>query len=158
MNVNIICIGKLKEKYWQDAADEYRKRLGGYCSLRITELKEVRLPANAGAADEKNVIRKEGENILSKIAKDDLVIVLTPEGEAPDSPGLAKTLGKALSSGKNVALVIGGSLGLSDEVKKRADRLVSFSNLTFPHQLFRVMLLEQLYRSFKILTGETYHK
>ena len=158
MNINIICVGKLKEKYWQDAAAEYQKRLGGYCNLKITELKEVRLPANAGEADERNVVRKEGESILAKIAKDDFVVVLTPEGGIPDSPGLSKLIDRTLSSGRTLDFIIGGSLGLSDEVKNRADRCVSFSRLTFPHQLFRVVLLEQIYRSFKIMAGETYHK
>ncbi|MBR0373923.1 MAG: 23S rRNA (pseudouridine(1915)-N(3))-methyltransferase RlmH [Mogibacterium sp.] len=168
MNINIICIGKLKEKYWQDAAAEYLKRLGGYCNVRVVELKEAKLPANAGARDEEIVMEKEGEAILAKVAREDYVIAMAVEGRQLDSIAFARTLsgiftgtapgGAGKGSYQTVDFVIGGSLGLSPAVKRRADRLLSFSPMTFPHQLARVMLLEQIYRAFKINAGETYHK
>lgn len=159
MKINIICIGKLKEKYWTAAAAEYLKRIGGFCSIKVTELKESRLPANASHADEQGVIEKEGESILAKIADRDYVIAMEVEGKMLDSVELSRKLTDIFASGSStIDFVIGGSLGLSDAVKKRADYGLSFSRMTFPHQLARVMLLEQIYRSFKIANGETYHK
>ena len=167
MNINIICIGKLKEKYWQDAAAEYVKRLGGYCSVRIVELKEAKLPANAGPRDEEIVMEKEGEAILAKVSREDYVVAMAVEGRHLDSVAFSKALqgifsgsfsGASAGGHQTVDFLIGGSLGLSPAVKKRADMLLSFSKMTFPHQLARVMLLEQIYRAFKISAGETYHK
>lgn len=159
MNINIICVGKLKEKYWQDAAAEYMKRIGKYCNIRIIELKETRIPANASEADERKVIDSEGSLILSKVGRDDYVIAMDVEGRQLDSPALSEKLVKAFDAGKQtVDFVIGGSLGLSDRVKVAADFRLSFSEMTFPHQLARVMLLEQIYRAFKISNNETYHK
>ena len=178
MNINIICIGKLKEKYWQDAAAEYCKRLSGYCNARVVELKEARLPANASARDEELVMEKEGEAILAKVNRDDYVIAMAIEGRQLDSVAFSRTLqgifagtfagfkqppgilAKPAAAGgcQTVDFLIGGSLGLSPAVKQRADMLLSFSPMTFPHQLARVMLLEQVYRAFKINAGETYHK
>ena len=164
MNINVICIGKLKEKYWQDAAAEYIKRLGAFCNVKIVELKEARLPQNASASDEARVIREEGEAILGKLDKADYVVALAIEGKSIDSPELSRLIGEIFGGEKDgrsyrtVDFIIGGSLGLSDEVKKRANYLLSFSRMTFPHQLARVLLLEQIYRAFKISAGETYHK
>lgn len=159
MNINIICIGKLKEKYWRDASDEYVKRIGGYASIRITELKEARLPKNASSADEQQVIAKEGDSILAKIADSDYVIAMEVEGRMLDSVRLSEHLRKTFDSGRTtVDFVIGGSLGLSGDVKRRADVGLSFSPMTFPYQMARIMLLEQVYRSFKIMNHETYHK
>lgn len=159
MNIRILCIGKLKEKYWTEAVREYAKRIGGFAKLEIVELKEAKLPKNASPADEAAVMRKEGESILAQIKDGDYVVALEVEGEMLDSVALSKHMAKVFGSGRSTMdFVIGGSLGLSPEVKKRADLGLSFSRMTFPHQLARVMLLEQVYRAFKIQAGETYHK
>ena len=159
MNIRIIAIGKLKEKYWQDAVKEYSKRLGAYCSLEIIELKESMLRANASAADEEAVKKAEGEEILGRIRKNDYVITLEIKGKGLSSEQLADKIGGlGLEGRSDIAFVIGGSLGLSPEVSKRADFKLSFSAMTFPHQMMRVILLEQIYRSFKINRNETYHK
>ena len=158
MNINVICIGKLKEKYWTAAIEEYSKRLGGYCSLKIVELKESRLPKNAGAGDELNVINKEGEEILSKIADGDYVVALEVEGKLLDSVELAHEVEAAAMRHSTIDFVIGGSLGLSTAVKRRANLGWSLGRITLPHQLARVVLLEQIYRAYKINSGETYHK
>lgn len=158
MNINVICIGKLKEKYWTAAIEEYSKRLGSYCSLKIVELKESRLPKNAGAGDELNVINKEGEEILSKIADGDYVVALEVEGKLLDSVELAHEVEAAAMRHSTIDFVIGGSLGLSTAVKRRANLGWSLGRITLPHQLARVVLLEQIYRAYKINSGETYHK
>ena len=159
MNIRIIAVGKLKEKYWRDAVSEYVKRLGAYCSIEITEVRESRLPANPSAADEAAVKVAEGEDILRYISKGDYVITLEIKGKKLSSEQLADKMESLALGGKsNVAFVIGGSLGLSSEVSRRADFKLSFSDMTFPHQMMRVILLEQIYRSFKINRNETYHK
>lgn len=159
MNITIIAIGKLKEKYWQDAVKEYSKRLGAYCKLNIVELKESPLPANPSKADEDAVKRAEGEEILSRINKSDYVITLEIKGKALDSLQLASKIEQLGIEGKSsIVFVIGGSLGLDKAVSDRADFKLSFSAMTFPHQMMRVILLEQVYRSFKIIRKETYHK
>ena len=159
MNINIVCIGKLKEKYWTDAIAEYSKRLGRYCSLTVTELKEDRLPDNASPAEELKVKENEGKNILKSLRSDDYVIALDVKGKQLSSEKLAEKIDSLAVTGKsNVAFIIGGSLGLSQEVLSRADFRLSFSPMTFPHQMMRVILLEQIYRSFKINRNETYHK
>ncbi|MDD5823362.1 MAG: 23S rRNA (pseudouridine(1915)-N(3))-methyltransferase RlmH [Firmicutes bacterium] len=159
MNINVICIGKLKEKYWTDACNEYLKRIGGYCKINVVELKEAKLPKNASAADEQAVIEKEGESILAKIGDNDFVFALEIEGKQLDSVEFSKKLSGVFAQGRStVDFVIGGSLGLSNAVKNRADYGLSFSKMTFPHQMARVILLEQVYRAFKIAGGETYHK
>lgn len=159
MNIRIIAIGKLKEKYWRDAADEYAKRLGAYCSLEIVEIKESPLRTNPSAADEEAVKTAEGEEILRHISKGEYVITLEIKGRGLTSEHLAdKMAGLALDGKSNIAFVIGGSLGLSQKVSQRADFKLSFSAMTFPHQMMRVILLEQIYRSFKINRNETYHK
>ena len=159
MNISIVCIGKLKEKYWTEAAGEYSKRLSKYCSLQIEELKETRLPENASAADEEAVKVSEGEEILRHIKKDAFVITLEIKGKALSSEGLAEKMEQLALDGKSsVAFVIGGSLGLSDAVSRRANFKLSFSAMTFPHQMMRVILLEQIYRAYKINKGEKYHK
>lgn len=159
MNIQIICVGKLKEKYWQDACAEYMKRLGRYCNIEIVELKESRLPENASPADEENVKKEEGASILKAIKDGTYVITLEILGKMLDSPQLAEKMDELALDGKsNIAFVIGGSLGLSAEVSKRSDYKLSFSKMTFPHQMMRVILLEQIYRSFKINRHETYHK
>ena len=159
MNITVIAIGKLKEKYWTDAVKEYSKRLGSYCSLNIIELKESPLRANPSAADELAVKVAEGTDILSKIKPSDFVITLEIKGKGLSSEQLADKIEDLAINGKSsIVFVIGGSLGLSPEVSKRSDFKLSFSAMTFPHQMMRVILLEQIYRSFKIIRNEAYHK
>ncbi len=159
MNIQIICIGKLKEKYWTDAIKEYSKRLSRFCTLEIVELKESLLPANASPADEEKVKFEEGKEILKAIKDGTYVITLEIKGKSLSSEELAQKIDELGIMGRsNVAFVIGGSLGLSPEVSKRSDLKLSFSRMTFPHQMMRVILLEQIYRSFKINRHEAYHK
>lgn len=159
MNISIICIGKLKERYWSDAVAEYAKRLSSYCTLNVIELKESRLPDKSGPAEEQAVKEAEGQEILRKIKDNMYVITLEVKGKALSSEALAEKLDDLAGKGRsNIAFVIGGSLGLSPAVSQRADMKLSFSQMTFPHQMMRVILLEQIYRSFKINRNETYHK
>ena len=159
MNITVICIGKLKEKYWTAAIDEYSKRLKSYCSLDIIELKEARLPDKAGPAEELAVKEAEGEEILKKIKDNQYVITLEVKGKMLSSEKLAEKIDTlAIDGQSNVVFVIGGSLGLSAAVSKRANFKLSFSEMTFPHQMMRVILLEQIYRAFKINRNEAYHK
>ena len=159
MNVTILAVGKLKEKYWRDAVAEYSKRLKSYCSLQITEIKESPLRANPSAADEEAVKIAEGADILSRIRSSDYVITLEIKGKILSSEALAQKIEALAIDGKSsIVFVIGGSLGLSEEVSSRADFKLSFSAMTFPHQMMRVILLEQIYRSFKINRHEAYHK
>lgn len=159
MNINIICIGKLKEKYWREACAEYAKRLGAFCNLTVVELREARLPKHASEAEARVVTDKEGEEIIGNIGERDYVIALDIEGKALGSAALSNHLGRLACRGSStVDFIIGGSLGLSDQVKRRADLRLSFSAMTFPHQMMRVILLEQIYRSFMISAGAAYHK
>ena len=159
MKIQIICIGKLKEKYWTEAVAEYSKRLQRFCTLEIVEMKEARLPDKASAADEENVKLEEGRSILKQISDSTYVITLEVLGKAFSSEELAGKIEDLAGMGRSdIAFVIGGSLGLSAEVSRRADFKLSFSRMTFPHQMMRVILLEQIYRSFKINRNETYHK
>ncbi|WP_419024744.1 23S rRNA (pseudouridine(1915)-N(3))-methyltransferase RlmH [Emergencia sp.] len=159
MNISVICVGKLKERYWTDAVGEYSKRLKSYCNLEIVELKESRLPDKAGPAEEQAVKEAEGEEILKKIRSGVYVVTLEVKGRMLSSEKLAEKVEKLAVDGvSNLVFVIGGSLGLSEAVSRRADFKLSFSEMTFPHQMMRVILLEQLYRSFKIIRNETYHK
>lgn len=159
MNIQIICIGKLKEKYWTEAIKEYSKRLSRFASIDIVELKESLLPANASPADEEKVKLEEGREILKAIKDGTYVITLEIPGKQLSSEELAKKMDDLGIDGRsNIAFVIGGSLGLSKEVSQRADYKLSFSRMTFPHQMMRVILLEQIYRAFKINRNETYHK
>lgn len=159
MNITIICVGKLKEHYWTDAIKEYSKRLSKYCLLSIVETKEEKSPESLSQAEENLIKETEGKNILKHIKDDTVVISLEIKGKKMSSEALADKINTLGISGKsNLAFIIGGSLGLSKEVLQRADHLLSFSDMTFPHQLMRVILLEQIYRSFRIIRGEPYHK
>lgn len=158
LNIRVICVGKLKEKYWEAACSEYLKRLRGYSSPEVIEVREARLPANASPADEQNVINKEGSDILKKTDSGDFVIALDIRGREMGSEELASRIADISQRASRIDFIIGGSLGLSDEVKRRADLSLSFGRITLPHQLARVVLLEQIYRAFKINAGETYHK
>ena len=158
MNINIICIGKLKEKYWKDAIAEYSKRLGRFCNLKVIELNEAKLPKNASIADEQKVIEIEGQEILGKISESDYVISCEIAGKQLDSEQFARGIEAAASEHSTIDFIIGGSLGTSASVSRRANLTFSFGHITLPHQLARVVLLEQIYRAFKINNNETYHK
>ena len=159
MKITCITVGKIKETYYTDAVKEYSKRLSRYCKLEIIELPDEKTPDGASQAQETAIKNREGERILKAIREDAYVIALAIEGQAPDSVGLSQKLERLVIGGtSHVTFVIGGSLGLSSLVLKRADEKLSFSRMTFPHQLMRVILLEQLYRSFRIMKGEPYHK
>ena len=158
LNIRIICVGKFKEKYWEAASAEYMKRLGAYCSISVIEVKEEKLPSHASHADEENVIIKEGKSILDKVWSGDYVIALDIGGRELSSEELASRIAEISFTSSTIDFVIGGSLGLSKEVKSRAALRLSFGRITLPHQLARIVLLEQVYRAFKINAGETYHK
>lgn len=154
-NLTIACIGKLKEKYWKDAQAEYEKRLSAFCRVSIAEKSEAQLPKDASIALVQKAQEQEGQALLS--AAKGTLIALSPEGEQMDSQRFS-ALVKKLSDAGDLTFAIGGSYGLSDAVKKSADHIISFSDLTLPHQLFRIVLLEQIYRGFMIAAGRTYHK
>ncbi|MBR6186251.1 MAG: 23S rRNA (pseudouridine(1915)-N(3))-methyltransferase RlmH [Clostridia bacterium] len=158
MNGAVVCVGRLKEKHYAAAAEEYLKRLSRFGRMDIVELPDLPEPAHASDADRKTVMEKEGESILSKIRPQDHVIALCIDGPQYDSVAFARRLAENEQKGARQVFVIGGSLGLSNAVTARADEKLSLSKMTFPHQLARVLLLEQLYRACKINAGEKYHK
>lgn len=159
MQIRIITVGKLKEKYWQAAIAEYCKRLGPYAKIEIIEVTEERSSDNPGKAEIGQIISKEGERILKHLHPGDYVIPLAIEGKQYSSPELAGHIEKISIEGKSqLAFIIGGSFGLAEKVLYKGDLPLSFSALTFPHQLMRVILLEQLYRVFSIIKGGKYHK
>ncbi len=158
MNLTVLCVGKLQEPYWEAAANEYLKRLSRFGRAECVQLPDLKEPKGASDADREKILRLEGEAILSRIQPRDDVTALCIEGRSMSSLELAATLPERYASGKRQVFVIGGSLGLSEAVKQRADRKMSMSRMTFPHQLARVMLLEQLYRAEKIHAGQAYHK
>ena len=159
MNIAVISVGKLKEKYLKEAIQEYSLRLTKYCKLDIIEVADEKAPENMSAAEEEIVKHKEGQTILKNIKDDTYVIALAIQGKQLSSEKFAELISDLGLRGKsNIAFVIGGSLGLSEEVLKRADYHLSFSAMTFPHQLMRVILVEQVYRGFRIIRGEPYHK
>jgi 23S rRNA (pseudouridine1915-N3)-methyltransferase len=152
-------VGKLKEKYLVDGVKEYVKRLGNYAKVEIYEVADEKIPNNPSLADETLVKVKEGRKILDKIKQDDYMILLDVKGDMLDSVELSQHIEKCMINGKSsIAFVIGGSLGHCSDIYERADYKLSFSLMTFPHQLMRLMLVEQIYRSFKIINHETYHK
>ena len=154
----LVCMGRLKEKYWRDAAAEYEKRLSRFGKWETIELPDLPEPANSSPAIEEQIKKKEGEAILARIRDGDIVVCLCIDGRQMDSVQLSAKLTELIDTGRRVVFVIGGSLGLSPEVVARAQMKLSFSPMTFPHQLARVMLLEQTYRALKIAAGERYHK
>ncbi|EES91942.1 23S rRNA (pseudouridine(1915)-N(3))-methyltransferase RlmH [Clostridium botulinum] len=159
MNITIICVGKLKEKYLKQAIDEYSKRLSRYCKLNIVELNDEKTPDNASEKDELIIKQKEGMRILSHIKDSMYVIALDIKGKMVTSEELADLINDlGVRGNSNIALVVGGSLGLDEEILHRANYKLSFSKMTFPHQLMRVILLEQIYRAYRINSGEPYHK
>ena len=159
VKVTIACIGKIKEKFFSEALSEYAKRLGRYCDFSITEVKDEAMSDTPSDREIDVILKKEGDRILSKIPDSAYVIALCVEGHRLSSVGLAEKLQDVMKSGKSdITFVIGGSLGLDARIKQRADFSLSFSDMTFPHQLMRVILSEQIYRAFTILNGGKYHK
>lgn len=158
LNVTIIAVGALKEAYFTDACAEYQKRLGSFCKLRVIEIGEHRLEQNPGAAEIEKCLLEEGKAMLSKLPTKAYIIALCIEGKPVTSAELAGKIEKISEIASHVAFVIGSSHGLSEDVKRRAKLKLSMSAMTFPHQLARVMLLEQLYRAFSITGGLKYHK
>lgn len=159
MKITIITVGKIKEKYWKEAISEYEKRLGKYCRLEILEVADEKTPDHASEIAENQIRDKEGGRISRYLRDDAYVIVLAIQGGMLDSVELSDKINTLGIQGKShIIFVIGGSLGLSDEILARADYQLSFSRMTFPHQLMRVILLEQIYRSYRIIQGEPYHK
>ena len=158
MKITLLCVGKLKEKYWEDAVKEYSKRLSSYCDLKIIEVKDIP-QKDESLSGEKLVKDQEGKEILAKIPQGSFVITLEILGKSMSSEDFSKKLQDlAITGNSDVTFIIGGSLGLSAEVSERADMKLSFSPMTYPHQMMRVILLEQIYRAFKIIRGEKYHK
>ncbi len=158
IKVAVIALGKLKEKYLEDAIKEYSKRLSRYCKLEIYELEPVKLPDNPSKGEIGNALEREAEAILKKVPVGSSVISLCVEGKGMSSLDFAQKIKGFSEMGKNVTFIIGSSYGLAERVKKSSDLRLSLSEMTFPHQLFRVMLLEQIYRAFKINEGSAYHK
>jgi len=159
MSITIICVGKIKEKYLRSAIDEYTKRLTRYCKINIVELSDEKTPDNASKKEEILIKEKEGAIILTKIKDNMFVIALELKGNMLSSVELSDYIkGLGIRGESNIVFVIGGSLGLSSAVLERANYKLCFSKMTFPHQLFRVMLLEQVYRGFRIISNEPYHK
>ena len=159
MKITLIAVGKIKERYFEDAIREYSKRLSRYCRLEIIQVADEKTPDGASEAPEEQIKEKEGRRILDQIREGAYVIALAVEGKQLDSLELAARMERLAVEGKSqLVFLIGGSLGLSKEVMRRADFALSFSAMTFPHQLMRVILLEQIYRSFRIRAGEPYHK
>lgn len=158
LNVNIICIGSLKEKFFADAVNEYKKRLSRYCKFSIIELDEEKINDKESSSQIEKTLTKEGERILAKIGKSDYVVAMCIEGKELSSQQLSEKLTDISMTTGTVDFVIGGSWGLSNSVKNRADFKLSVSKMTFPHQLFRVMLSEQIYRAFTISANAKYHK
>lgn len=159
MKITIVCVGKIKEKFFTMAIQEYSKRLSKYCKLEIIEVQDEKTPDNASEVMEDIIKQKEAERILKNIKSDSYVVTLEINGKMIDSVELAKHIEKLGIDGKShITFVIGGSLGLHSSVSKISDYKLSFSKMTFPHQLMRVVLLEQIYRSCRITAGEPYHK
>ncbi len=159
MKITLVTVGKIKEKFFEDAIKEYSKRLSRYCKLEILQVADEKTPEGASETVELQIKEKEGQRILSLIRDDAYVIALAIEGKMLDSEELAERIEKLGVSGiSQIVFVIGGSLGLSAQVMKRADYALSFSRMTFPHQLMRVVLLEQIYRSYRIMNHQPYHK
>ena len=159
LRITVVCVGRIKEKYLRDAIDEYAKRLSGYCRLEIAEVQDEKTVEGASDAERDLILEKEGRRVIGKIPEHAHVVALAIEGSMFGSTQMAEKIETLAASGKShLVFVIGGSLGLSREVTALADERWSFSKLTFPHQIARLLLLEQLYRSYRISRGEPYHK
>ena len=158
IHLNIICVGKLKEKYLKDAIDEYSKRLGKYCVLKIIELQDESLPSKINESIIEDIKNKECKKILENIKSTSYVLALDLKGKQHTSEEFSQKIEEISVRGfSDITFIIGGTLGLTDDLLNRANELISFSKMTFPHQLIRVFLLEQIFRGFKISSNETYH-
>lgn len=159
MQITILTVGKIKEKFYRDAIDEYSKRLSRYCKLKIVEVEDEKTPDGASDVVCNQIMAKEAEKLRKYISDDAYVVALAIEGKKYDSVGFSKKIDNLGIQGKShIVFIIGGSLGIADELKNRADELISFSDMTFPHQLMRVILTEQIYRAYRIINNEPYHK
>lgn len=159
MKITVLAVGKIKERFYREAIEEFTKRLSRYCRIEIIEVADEKTPDKASEAQESIIKEREGERLLRYVKDTDYVCALAIDGQQLDSVALSEKLeGLGISGTSNIVFVIGGSLGLHEQVLKRADYKLSFSKMTFPHQLMRVILLEQIYRSFRIMNGEPYHK
>ena len=159
MKIRVICIGKLKERFYTDAVAEFKKRLSSFCDTEIVELPDEKVADDPSPAEIERVKNIECRRMADKLAQGEFVIALDPRGKELSSEQLALKLSEImLSGGSRIAFLIGGSHGLTDELRGKADMVLSFSKMTFPHQIFRIMLLEQVYRAFKIINNEPYHK
>ncbi len=159
MKLTFLCVGKLKERYWREACEEYSKRLRRFGKTEIIELPDWKTPDVINSTQAKQVLEKEGDRILKSLKPDGIIIALAVEGQSMTSEDFAQWIGEQGVKGiSHITFIIGGSLGLSETVLQKADTLLSFSKMTFPHQMIRVILLEQVYRAFKILNQEPYHK
>lgn len=158
MNITVVCVGKIKEKFFTDAINEYSKRLSRFCKIDIVEVKDIKIPDNPSDKECAQVLEKEAELILAKIPKDSYIIPLCIEGKELSSPELADKIRTISMEKSHITFIIGGSLGMTEDVKRMGNLRLSFGKMTLPHQLMRVVLLEQIYRAFKINGGESYHK
>lgn len=158
MNITVICVGKIKEKFFTDAVNEYMKRLSRFAKTEIIEVRDEKIPDGASDREVEAILEKEGNAILSKIPKNSYVVSLCIEGTEMSSPALADKIKYISMEASHIVFIIGGSLGLWDEIKHISKLRLSFGKMTLPHQLMRVVLLEQIYRGFKILSNESYHK
>ena len=158
LNINIICVGKIKEKYLKDAIEEYSKRLSKYCKLNVTELTDEKIPDKLYTKLEQEIKTKECNNIINHIKKDSFIIALDLKGKEFTSEEFSKQLENISMENSHITFIIGGSLGLTENLLKICNLKICFSKMTFPHQLFRVLLLEQIYRAYKINNNESYHK
>lgn len=159
MNITVICVGKIKEKFYREAVCEYSKRLSKFCKLSIVEVDDEETPQKLSPLLENSIKDKEGERILKKIPSNSFVYTLEIEGKKTDSVSFSKEINNLCIKGcSSICFIIGGSLGLSEKVKDISNAKLSFSDMTFPHQLMRVILLEQIYRAYKIINNEPYHK
>lgn len=158
LSINIICIGKIKEKFFKEAINEYSKRLSKYCKLNILELPDQKIPEKTNFNIEKEIKNKECNNIINHIKKDSYIICLDLKGKEFTSEELSKNIENISMQTSQITFIIGGSLGLNEQLLNLSNQKICFSKMTFPHQLIRIFLLEQLFRAFKISNGETYHK
>lgn len=159
MKIKVVCVGKIKEKFYRDAIEEYKKRLSAYAKVEIVEVADEKTPDKASDALNQQIKMKEGKRLLSKMGDQDFMILLDLQGQMLSSEQLSDYISERMVGGiSSLVLVIGGSLGVSEEVKARANYTLCFSKMTFPHQLMRVILLEQIYRAYKIMNHEPYHK
>lgn len=158
LTINVVCIGKIKEKFFKDAIDEYSKRLSKYCKLNIIELPDEKIPEKTNPNIENEIKTKECNNIINHIKKDSYVISLDLTGKQLSSEEFSKNIENISMQSSQITFIIGGSLGLTDKVLSMSNQKICFSKMTFPHQLIRVFLLEQIFRAFKISNGETYHR